>query len=83
MYVQRIDPRQPPFVYGWELGDREEPLSQHQLADIARKAWHKMGHEDVKVWVEQTTIGNPHGHATVIEEIRSNLVNGLPPRRAA
>lgn len=47
-------------------------LSPIKLAARAEKAWRDAGHENVAFWTEPYT-GN----------IRSNLVNGLPPKGEA
>lgn len=58
-----------------EQGDNRRRVHYEDLAKRAEVSWHSLGHRNVRFWVE--TDANKRG---TIHAIRSNLVNGLPPR---
>lgn len=62
----------------------ENGRSAIQIAEIIRKVWHDLGHKTVKTWVEKydltTEFGNKLNQRKHIEFVKSNLVNGLPPK---
>jgi len=49
------------------------PRTLEQYAALIMHAWHGLGHSGVRVWLTKKQGG-------ARQEIRSNLVNGLPPR---
>ena len=54
---------------------------QHQNTDLANrleKFWHARGYPKAKVWVEREPGTGKEGKA--VYGIRSNLVNGVPPK---
>jgi len=49
------------------------PRRLEQYAALIMHHWHCLGHTGVRVWLTKKQEG-------MRQEIRSNLVNGLPPR---
>lgn len=71
-------------------------MPQEWYARKAEAVWHQLGHTQVRFWTERVKQYHPKpiiresdGYVlkppgwTEEVEIRSNLVNGLPPRRVA
>ena len=71
----------PLYAQRWMRAERPAYL----LCETIMEKWAEAGHPNVKAWVdyEEIRVRNPEtGHLTVgkREKIRSNLVNGMPPR---
>ncbi len=66
---------QGPWVEHKPVPQRE----QEQLAAEIAGHWHGLGHPNVKVWAEP---GENSGGGVAPYVVKSNLVRGLPPRRA-
>ena len=52
------------------------------LADAIQKYWHDLGARNVRVWAEPMgirSIGTKVKGLDEVWQVRSNLVNGLPP----
>lgn len=47
-----------------------------RLAKRIQQKWHDLGHANVRVWVCDAAEESRHG----LYVVRSNLVNGLPPK---
>jgi hypothetical protein len=53
------------------------------MAAKIRRIWHKAGHE-VHAWVEPINVKlGAREKSIMLYQVRSNLVNGLPPRKVA
>lgn len=62
-------------------GGRRDTLSYPNAVQIARRieeVWRKYGYEGIRAWVEKLDLGTKQP----LWVVRSNCVNGIPPREA-
>ena len=55
----------------------QQSLSALDRRRITEQWWHERGYFSVRVWIEEERLGERGG---TIHVLRSNLVNGLPPK---
>lgn len=77
--------RHPPFA-PWAASREIDGFTKDGAALLAATIaakWASVGHPDVRVWIDDQAIERAAvGGVTRMPVVRSNLVNGLPPRRA-
>jgi hypothetical protein len=76
-HVSRI----PPFAPAAATGiDSFEPSGAEKIAAVILAKWIGLGYSNVEVWIDREKLEHASFGSPYVSVVRSNLVNGVPPR---